>query len=160
MSAAPRLELDLPAVHRHARVGRRVVRSFARIEGMGGPALEELSLVVSELLSNCVDHGGGGGAMEVEDLAGDARMRLELELGVGRWELAVSDQGGGSIEELLAIVGAEPEIALLDERGRGFLLLRDLVDDLEVETSEDGRGLLIRVRRTAAKSAVDDAGRS
>lgn len=155
MSEAPRLDLDLPAAHRYARVGRRVARSFARLEGVTGPALDELSLVVSELLSNCVDHGGGGGAMEAADRDGDVRMRLELEIGVGTWELLVSDQGGGAVEDVLPFVDAEPEVALLDERGRGFLLLREMVDTLGVEASKDGLGLGIRVQRALAAADGD-----
>ena len=155
MTRRPNLDLDLPAAHRYARVGRRVARSFARLEGLCGQGLEDLSLVVSELLSNCVDHGGGGGAMEAEDREGDVRMRLELAFEAERWELLVSDQGGGRVEDLEPFLDAEPEVALLDERGRGFLLLRDLVDGMAVEASADGRGLAVRAWRAGGERKGD-----
>jgi anti-sigma regulatory factor (Ser/Thr protein kinase) len=62
------------------------------------------------------------------------------------WELEVVDQGGGDAQRLNAAL-AEPlepaleELDLDQERGRGLLLLRSLVDHLEASPSADGRGL-------------------
>jgi anti-sigma regulatory factor (Ser/Thr protein kinase) len=157
VSAAPHgeaptrvLTLDLPAVHAAARIGRHMVRRFARFDGVPDGEVDHLCLVVAELLSNAVDHGGGGAAMETTDLAAAVTMRLELKLGAGWWGLEVSDQGGGDPAEIEAFLAAEDDDAepdLENERGRGFLLMRLMVDELKVARSADGRGLAVRVRR-------------
>lgn len=141
------LRLDLPAAHSAGRMARQVVSEFARRQGLVEDELATLELVASELLSNAVDHGGGGAAMEESDLADDVRMVLELSIRRGGWELAVSDQGGGRPEDVAHYLDPEHEPDFLDERGRGFFLLVRLVDTLEVIASSDGRGLLFVARR-------------
>jgi anti-sigma regulatory factor (Ser/Thr protein kinase) len=47
---------DLPAV-------RRTVRQYARSCGLDDEQVESLELAASELASNCVRHGGGGGSL-------------------------------------------------------------------------------------------------
>lgn len=134
----PRIELRLPATHRFTRLGRRVVERLAERQGYEPRRVEELSLIASELLSNCVDHAQPSG----EPLW----MQLAIAFQPTGWELEVVDQGGGDAERLNAALAAplEPALADLDldqERGRGLLLLRSLVDHLEASPSADGRGL-------------------
>jgi len=87
--------------------------------------------------------------MEVRD--DGARMKLTLEVSASGWTLAVSDQGGGdpeALRELIAPVGL-PDLE--DERGRGFFLISQMVDQIDVRKSEDGLGLALRVvKRTVA----------
>lgn len=144
------LTLTLPAVHAAARVGRHMARRFARLDGLAEQEIDHLCLVVSELLSNAVDHGGGGAAMDSAELAGGVTMHMELRLGGGWWSLEVSDQGGGDPADIQAMLAADEEgdePDLENERGRGFLLMRLMVDELGVAQSADGRGLVVRVRR-------------
>lgn len=134
----PRIELRLPATHRFTRLGRRVVERLAERQGYEPRRVEELSLIASELLSNCVDHAQPSG----EPLW----MQLAIAFEPTGWELEVVDQGGGDAERLNAALAEplEPALADLDldqERGRGLLLLRSLVDRLEASPSADGRGL-------------------
>jgi anti-sigma regulatory factor (Ser/Thr protein kinase) len=134
----PRIELRLPATHRFTRLGRRVVERLAERQGYEPRRVEELSLIASELLSNCVDH-----AQPSSELLW---MQLGVVFGPTGWELEVVDQGGGDAQRLNAAL-AEPlepaleELDLDQERGRGLLLLRSLVDHLEASPSADGRGL-------------------
>jgi anti-sigma regulatory factor (Ser/Thr protein kinase) len=123
-----------------------MVRHFARLDGLDEEEVDHLTLVVSELLSNAVDHGGGEAAMEREEAA--TTMRLLLELGTGYWRLEVSDQGGGDPATIEPLLHEDAlEAALDDERGRGFFLMRQMVDRLEVVRSDDGLGLCVRVLR-------------
>ena len=92
------LELDLPAAHSAGRMGRQLARDFALSEGIPAPEVETLEFVTGELLDNAVDHGGGDAAREVADLKRDVRMRLLLQLGEGRWQVTVCDQGGGDAQ--------------------------------------------------------------
>lgn len=153
-SEAPQeLRLDLPAAHVAARMARHLVRQFARSGGVSGTELDNLVLIADELLSNAVDHGGGNGSMEEVELERPVRMGLALALDSGGWEIRVSDQGGGDPVEVDALVHPEGLPDLENERGRGFFLLAQMVDSLEVRRSDDGLGLvLIARRRRAARS--------
>ncbi len=143
------LDLVLPAVHLYSRMGRRLVRTFVRLDGMSDEQVETLALLASELLSNVVDHGGGEAALEATDANG-AEMRLQVWTEQGAWRIAVSDQGGGDPADLQPYLEAEIEVALTDERGRGFFLMKQLAERVEITASEDGRGLCI----TASKGEL------
>ena len=146
------LALDLPAAHRSVRVARHVVRHFARLEGVKDAEIEQLVLIVSELLANAVDHGGGPPAMTEHDLERDSRMRLALVVGRHEWRLAVSDEGGGDPARVRHALRSAQLPDLEDERGRGLYLMRQLVDTMEVDQSSDGRGLTFRITRRHARS--------
>ena len=135
------LQLDLPAAHSASRMARQVVGKFALEHGISEDDVGTLELVTSELLSNAVDHGGGGSAMEEADVVGDVRMKLHLACGPAGWELRVADQGGGEPSEMEPFLDDSGMPDLEDERGRGFFLLVQMVDELSVAKSEDGKGL-------------------
>lgn len=138
------LALALPAVHAAVRVARQTVRAFVRMNGMPHREIDTLALVLSELLANAVDHGGGAAAIEEEDLASDVRMRLDLVMTGSSWSLEVHDQGGGDPEEIDALLHPDGLPDLEDERGRGFFLMAEMVDAMDVRLTDDGRGLCVR----------------
>jgi len=138
-----KLALELPAIHAAVRQARNVVRSFARMCGLPGREVETLMLVASELLGNAVDHGGGGGAMDEGEMAGSVRMALRLEFSGQSWSLEVDDQGGGDPAEVQELLTPSGFPDLEDERGRGFFLMAQMVDQMSVRRSQDGLGLTI-----------------
>lgn len=138
-----KLALELPAVHSAVRQARNVVRSFSRMCGLPDREVETLMLVASELLSNAVDHGGGGSAMDEDALQGDVRMCLRLEFVGASWSLEVDDQGEGDPAEVQELLAPDGFPDLEDERGRGFFLMAQMVDSMDVRRSADGRGLTI-----------------
>ena len=97
---AEQLHLEVPAAHSAGRMAREVLGEFGRREGLAGEELSTLEFVASELLTNAVDHGGGGAAMEEEDLAGEVRITIHLRVLETSWELRVADQGGGNPESV------------------------------------------------------------
>lgn len=135
------LRLDLPAAHSAERMARGVLRKFARREGVPPTEIDTLEFVAGELLTNAVDHGGGERALREEDLRSRVRMSLVLVVQPGGWTLRVGDQGGGDPEALRARLGGGDEPDLDDDRGRGFFLLAQMVDTLDVVTSADGKGV-------------------
>lgn len=137
------LSVRMPATHRGVRVVRHQVRHFARLEGVAEGEIDSLCLVVSELLANVVDHGGGGGAMTEEDLIVPVEMGLDFELSAVSWRMTVSDQGGGDPEEVRALLKSEEPPDLEDARGRGLFLMRETVDELSARASSDGLGIAI-----------------
>jgi anti-sigma regulatory factor (Ser/Thr protein kinase) len=123
------------------------IRAVARSGGVVGGELDNLLLVAAELLSNAVDHGGGGGAVHEPGDEG-ARMRLALRVAGGSWRLEVSDEGGGDAATVRELIQPNGLPDLEDERGRGFFLIGQMVDEIGVQATSDGRGLTLRcVRR-------------
>jgi anti-sigma regulatory factor (Ser/Thr protein kinase) len=147
------LKLELPAAHSAERMARAVLRQFARREKVPAKEIETLEFVASELLSNAVDHGGGNCAMEESDLKERVRMTLVLVVQGGAWTLRVSDQGGGDPSSVQALLSRNDLPDLEDERGRGFFLLGQMLEKLEVAISADGRGLEFTAVRVFARPA-------
>jgi anti-sigma regulatory factor (Ser/Thr protein kinase) len=145
------LSLDLPAAHSAQRMARMVLRQFARREAVSKPEIETLEFVASELLANAVDHGGGGRAMEESDLPGRVRMKLHVAVEVGGWKMQVTDEGGGDPKDVAPLLAQREMPDLEDERGRGFYLLSQMLDSLQVEKSSDGRGLVFTAVRVYAQ---------
>jgi len=142
-----RLSLDLPAAHRGVRVARNVVRHFARLQGMKDHDVESLTLVVSELLANAIDHGGGNAALTEDELDREVRVKLDLALNQMEWSLSVTDQGGGDPEEVQKIIDGNEFPDLEDDRGRGIYLTRQMVDQMVVTRSPEGQGLTFRATK-------------
>jgi len=147
MTSRHELALDLPAVHRGVRVARNVVRHFARMQGVGDRESERLLLVVSELLANAIDHGGGGAAMTEEEGETTARMSLHFVIREHEWSLQVTDEGGGDPEEIRRLCESTETPDLEDDRGRGLFLLSQMVDRLDIRHNERGDGLTIQAVR-------------
>jgi anti-sigma regulatory factor (Ser/Thr protein kinase) len=135
------LRLDLPAAHSAERMARAVLRQFAVRERVPAKEIETLEFVASELLSNAVDHGGGQRAMEESEVKDGVRMSLFLVVNESTWSLSVSDQGGGDPDRMAAHLSRDDLPDIDEDRGRGFFLLKQMVDSLRVEKSRDGLGL-------------------
>jgi anti-sigma regulatory factor (Ser/Thr protein kinase) len=151
-AARPReLRLDLPAAHSAERMARGVLREFARRERVPVPEIDTLEFVAGELLTNAVDHGGGERALREEDLRSAVRMSLVLVVSDDGWTLRVGDQGGGDPAALRARLLANDEPDLDDDRGRGFFLLAQMVDRLDVVKSQDGLGVEFVAVRSYAR---------
>ena len=142
------LRLDLPAAHSAERMARAVLREFAKKKRMPAKEIDTLEFVASELLSNAVDHGGGERAREESDRKSDVRMSLSLVVRPDGWTMRVGDQGGGDPAAMEARIASEEEPDLEDERGRGFFLLAQMLDKIEVARTTDGRGLEFTARRS------------
>lgn len=141
------LWLELPAAHSAARAARALVRQFAGSHGVHGSELDTLVLVADELLTNAVDHGGGRGTLDADDLEHPVRMELALMVTVQGWELRVSDQGGGDPATVDALLHPTGLPDLEDERGRGLFLIAGECDTIEVRRSDDQLGLCLVARR-------------
>ena len=146
------LQLDLPAVHAAARMARHLIRPFARAGGVRGTELDNLVLVADELLSNAVDHGAGAAT---PDQPTGPRMQLVLSVHAGTWRLDVTDQGRGDPAVLRELIHPEGLPDLEDERGRGFFLIGQMVDRIEVEVSSAGLGLTLSVTRAVTPARPD-----
>lgn len=151
-SARPHeLRLDLPAAHSAERMARGVLRQFAQREHVPENEIDTLEFVAGELLTNAVDHGGGERTLREEDLRSRVRMSLVLVVREDGWTLRVGDQGGGDPQSLRAMLTEPDEPDIEDERGRGFFLLAQMLDSLDVVRSEDGLGVEFVAVRSYAR---------
>jgi anti-sigma regulatory factor (Ser/Thr protein kinase) len=106
---------------------RRYIRDVLDLECIDP---DDAELLVSEVGSNAVDHGGG------------ERMALLVAGDDERIRLTVTDGGGsGSVPRLRAEVSGE------DERGRGLLLVDALAQKWGVRTSPDGTTVWVELPR-------------
>ncbi len=138
------LVLDLPAAHSAGRLARQMLCRFAAREGVPDGDVRTLEFVAGELIDNAVDHGGGGAAREVDEVNGNFRVSLRLRVAGDRWMVCVGDQGGGQPEDVRRFLDPEGGMPdLEDERGRGFFLLVQMVDEIGVVNTADGLGLQI-----------------
>lgn len=137
-----------PASHDQGVLCRRILEGHARDEGIPSGEDAVISLVTSELLTNAIDHGGGGGALTFQALGSDLRLRSKLTVSSSGWILEVSDRGGGDPDELRPFLERDEAPDIEDERGRGFFLLRESVDSLTVESNSEGDGLTFRAERS------------
>jgi anti-sigma regulatory factor (Ser/Thr protein kinase) len=110
---------------------------------MDADEVHRLEFVAGELLSNAVDHGGGGKAMDAKECNG-IHMHLEFQFDSEGWLLRVEDEGGGDPECLRPMIQDTGDLPdLEDERGRGFFLLLGMLTSLKVESSRTGEGIAL-----------------
>ena len=112
---------------------RHAVAACARTAGLIGDRLDDFVLVVNELITNAVRHGGGRG-----------RLRLWSEANAVRCE--VTDEGSGIAPTRLSQQG-RPEPGSVG--GWGLWLVRRLCDDVMVSTGPTGTTVRITTRVAA-----------
>lgn len=119
---------DLPTLRTF--VGQQALRIGATDE-----QIEVLVLAVSELATNAVRHGGGGG-------------RLRLWRGAVHIVCEVADSGPGMPPD----AGMLPPPLAIDG-GRGLWLVRALVDDVEIDSGVSGTTVAARLALRPRRSA-------
>jgi anti-sigma regulatory factor (Ser/Thr protein kinase) len=127
----------LPSAPTSPREARRWVAQRLAEAGYGDP--ETAVLIVSELVTNVVQHGGGG------------TVRVAVRVAPGEWaQLEVRDDMAVPGQPLAFPSAAPPADS---EHGRGLLL----VSELSAASGTDGRGMAwARLPWIAAAPAVDD----
>ncbi|WP_298405216.1 ATP-binding protein [uncultured Chloroflexus sp.] len=135
-----RVELRIPSIPIFERVVRASAAEIGSAAGLSPERVEDLKLAVSEAVNNAIDHGNRGDTAKlvgvIFDIDGD------------KLEIRISDQGGG-VERLdfsrHVIDDERLEAGYL--RGFGMYLISALVDDYEVDSSQQGTVLTLRLYR-------------
>jgi serine/threonine-protein kinase RsbW len=133
------LEMHIPADTRYLSVVRRGVRNLAESMGFAREDVADVELAVSEAVTNSVEHGSGpdGGPAVVVKCSGfDDLLVVEVE-DEGRAESTPESREPSAVEE----------------RGRGVLMMRALMDECEDCLTDQG----IRVRMIKQKAHVGPA---
>ncbi len=131
------VSLPLPVTPQAARVARRATRDALHAwELLSEDWAHDVCLVVTELVTNAVRHGG-------------ARLALELWFASGCVTVAVLD-GACRIPQPRASTDD-------DESGRGMLIVASLADDWGVDARTDGKRVWARFAPPASEQHADPA---
>ena len=120
----------LPAEPASIRMGRVLAGDIARDAGFSGEDVEGIVVATGEALANAVEHGSSRPAQEVElSVVMEDEALIVTVRDTGREVPPVPDDG-------------------MRERGFGYVLMRELMDDVEV--APDGPGKRVRLIRFLA----------
>lgn len=122
-----RVTVDLPLSSQAAASARRTVREVLRAWAVTDEdCIHEVCLIVTELVTNAVRHGG-------------TRLRLELALDGAMFTVAAAD---GS-----AVVPQPRSCTDDDESGRGLAIIEALAESWGVDERAGGKRVWARLRR-------------
>ena len=144
------VELEIPARAEFVALARLVVSSFASTSfGLEDDRIDDLKIAVSEACTN---------AIEAHDAAEtDERVLIRCDDNEGHLEVRIEDRGRGFDPETLP---EHPPVTdptrLKFERGLGIPLIRSLVDDLDITSSDEGTRVRIVMRREDDDELLDE----
>jgi anti-sigma regulatory factor (Ser/Thr protein kinase) len=135
--AIARQQRTFDAVPTSARAARQFVSDLLRQHDATAAAVEDCTLVVSELVSNIIEHGDGSGFVILLDVTDPAW-----------WEIEVTG-GAADVPQLLL----EPDtwtVARADDiSGRGLGIVRRLMDHVVTNRADGQFSVCCRQKRTA-----------
>lgn len=129
------VHLRFPAKAEYLLLARLALSGLVRQLPVADELVADLKLALTEACGNAVRHGYADGEGDV-DVVFDVRD--------DRIAMTVQDRGDGILAPEV------PEIGTLDasdppEGGMGMSIIRAIVDELDVDTGEDGRGTVVRM---------------
>src|SRR3954469_12386382 len=122
------LQVEVPAVAEQLATVRHLVRRWVTAKGGTDDDCAAFAVAVTEACANSVEHAYG---------PGDAKIDLRAELNDGDAIVSVGDRGGWR----------EPRGG---NRGRGIPLMKEFMDDVVIETGDQGTTVQLRRRIGAA----------
>lgn len=135
------LALEIPAAPEQVGLVRRRVAEHARALAFGDDDVDALTLAVGEACNNAVSYGG-------VDAPGPTVSVICSLPKPNHIQIDIQNQGNHFYPDL-AVLSALPDPGEFATHGRGFALMRALVDDVQVLS--DGRNTVVRL--TKSKSA-------
>jgi len=135
------LSLEIAAAPEQVGLVRRRIAEHVRALAFGDDDVHALLLAVGEACNNAVSYGGVG----QPDPTVSVTCSQPLP---GRLQVDIKNQGNGFHPDLDALA-ALPDPDDFATHGRGFALMRSLMDDVQVLS--DGQNTIVRL--TKAKSA-------
>ena len=113
----------LPADAQSVPLVRGLLRQALEHLGLASTGIDEIALPLTEACANVVQH------------AGEHDYQVDVFIDTSVCRISVLDDGAGF--DLAAVTAARPSSSL--DGGRGLLLMRALVDELDFRATEDGR---------------------
>lgn len=137
-----RVEVQIPSNPTFERVVRASADEIGRVLEFSHERIEDLKLAVSEAVNNAIEHGN-------KNVAGKL-VAIVFALDQDKLDVHIADQGCGVDIERLDFSQQTVEDQHLEEDGRrgfGMFLISALVDDYEVNSSQNGTTLTLRLYR-------------
>lgn len=125
--------VDLPCGKKSLARARSKVLKFAFENGFGEEA-EDIALATQEALKNVIQHA----------CPADNNMHLECEVDGDRFVVEVTDIGTGF--DVAEVMGAA--VNPMASHGRGFQLIRGLMDQVNVVSEQEGTMVQMEKRRS------------
>ena len=131
------ISLKIPSRAEYVLLARLVVAQVGQMAGFGPEAVYDLKLAVTEAATNVIRHAAVGD-FEIEYRASPRVV-----------EITVTDTGGGFNVEDLARAPDEPG-------GFGLAVIRNLVDEVALDSTQGGGTRLTMIRRAAGPVEAKD----
>ena len=142
------IRLSFPAKADYLLLARLALGGVVRDLSVGPELLADLRLAVTEACGNAVRHAYSDG--------GDGLVEVAFVVNQDRLEMIVTDSGAGlalpMVERLLEVEPESDPVAEPMDGGMGIAIIRAIVDELEVESGEDGRGTVVRMTKFLSES--------
>jgi serine/threonine-protein kinase RsbW len=135
-----RVLVNIPSDPIFERVVRASADELGQAIGLPTERIEDLKLAVSEAVNNAIDHGNGRQAAKLVEVI--------FTLDADKIEVRIRDEGAGI--EQIDVSRRIVEEHNLDSglhRGFGMYLISTLVDDYEINSSQRGTVLTLRLYR-------------
>jgi len=146
-------EFEVPSVAGNERAVMEKVAAAVSDLGLEPRRLERLKTAVSEAAMNAIEHGNKGQA--------DLPVEVKVVVDDGRVTVRITDQGGGKDIPEPETPDIEAKIAGLQKpRGWGLFLIKNMVDEMHVTTTETHHTLELVVRIDAGPASGNGKGAS
>ena len=140
---AERVVVELPSRPENLGLARVIVSAFATRLDFTVAETEEISVAVSEAVSNSIIHGYGNGP---------GLIRVEMAVVEGALEVVVEDHGQGIADVPQARM---PAFTTSEDRmGLGFVFMESFMDELVVASSP-GQGTSLTMRKRPEREGID-----
>jgi serine/threonine-protein kinase RsbW len=135
-----RVLVNIPSNPVFERVIRATTDEIGQAFALSEEQIADLKLAVSEAVNNAIEHGN--------KLASQKLVEVTFVLGNEQLEVRIRDEGSGVGEiDFSRRVVEEQNLEDGMHRGFGMYLIRALVDDCEVTSSQGGTTLTLRLYR-------------
>ncbi len=144
MSPLPRdtIEMLLPCEPSFLFVVRLAVAGAGTRAGLGIEEIEDAKVAVCEACTNVIEHA----YPEEKGLASEGFMRVRMTVRPGELRLEVEDEGVGFDPKRLPKINPE-EMPV--EGGLGLYLIRQLMDEVKIESAPGSGTKIIMLKRAA-----------
>ena len=140
-----RVLINIPSIPVFERVVRASASEVAEAFGLAADRIEDLKLAVSEAVTNAIEHGNHS--------APEKLVEVTFECTAETLEVRVRDQGGNAPTfDFSRRVVEEDNLEEGMLRGFGMYLISSLVDDYQVDTTQHGTTMTLRLYRSEARA--------
>ncbi len=126
-------KITVPSDHEYLSTVDEFIEGILRDWGTDESVIADIAISVSELVNNAIVHGN--------DEVPDQTVVVEIGRDNGNAQITVRDQGTGfnpkEIDDPLA------DENLLKEVGRGIFIVRNLMDNVDIQASDNGTSITI-----------------